>query len=74
MNLRQPWQSYRQVSTQTASPGQLVLMLFDGAIRFLDRALEGFELEDPVEFKPLTGMGRHKFYTVTRVLFNEVAG
>jgi len=50
MNLRQPWQSYRQVSTQTASPGQLVLMLFDGAIRFLDRALEGFELEDPVEF------------------------
>jgi len=25
-------------------------MLFDGAIRFLDRALVGFELEDPVEF------------------------
>lgn len=45
-----PWQSYRQVATQTASPGQLVLMLFDGAIRFLDRALAGFDLEDPVEF------------------------
>jgi flagellar protein FliS len=45
-----PWQSYRQVATQTASPGQLVLMLFDGAIRFLDRALGGFELEDPAEF------------------------
>jgi flagellar secretion chaperone FliS len=45
-----PWGSYRQVATQTASPGQLVLMLFDGAVRFLDRALEGFKLEDPAEF------------------------
>ncbi len=45
-----PWQSYRQVATQTATPGQLVLMLFDGAIRFLDRALGGFELDDPAEF------------------------
>jgi flagellar protein FliS len=45
-----PWQSYRQVATQTATPGQLVLMLFDGAIRFLDRALGGFELEDPADF------------------------
>jgi flagellar secretion chaperone FliS len=45
-----PWQSYRQVATQTASPGQLVLMLFDGAIRFLDRALAGFEFDDPAEF------------------------
>src|SRR2546421_8119149 len=45
-----PWQSYRQVATQTASPGQLVLMLFDGAIRFLERARLGFAAEDPLEF------------------------
>lgn len=45
-----PWQSYRQVATQTASPGQLVLMLFDGAIRFLERARLGFNFEDPLEF------------------------
>jgi flagellar secretion chaperone FliS len=45
-----PWKSYRQVATQTASPGQLVLMLFDGAIRFLNRALSGFESDDPQEF------------------------
>jgi flagellar protein FliS len=44
-----PWQSYRQTATQTATPGQLVLMLFEGAIRFLDRALAGFEMEDPAE-------------------------
>ena len=45
-----PWQSYRQVATRTASPGQLVLMLYEGAIRFLERAQAGFQLEDPVEF------------------------
>ena len=44
-----PWASYRSVATQTASPGQLVLMLFDGAIRFLECALNGFGSEDIVE-------------------------
>jgi flagellar secretion chaperone FliS len=42
-----PWTSYRQVATQTASSGQLVLMLFDGALRFLSRAAAGFVEEDP---------------------------
>ncbi len=50
MNPKNPWQSYRQVATHTASPGQLVLMLYEGAIRFLERAEAGFQLEDPVEF------------------------
>jgi flagellar protein FliS len=45
-----PWQSYRKVATQTASPGHLVLMLYDGAIRFIEHALTGFEREDPLEF------------------------
>lgn len=34
---------------QTAAPGQLVLMLLDGAIRFLDKAEHGFSIEDPAE-------------------------
>jgi flagellar secretion chaperone FliS len=50
MNPNNPWQSYRQVATRTASPGQLVLMLYDGVIRFLERAKAGFQLDDPVEF------------------------
>jgi flagellar protein FliS len=50
MNYLNPWQSYRQVSTKTASPGQLVVMLYDGAIGFLERALTGFAFEDPLEF------------------------
>jgi flagellar protein FliS len=44
-----PWQSYKQVATQTAPPGQLVLMLYEGTIRFLERSLTGFEMEDSVE-------------------------
>ena len=49
MTYGNPWQSYRVVATQTASPGQLVLMLYDGAIRFLNKALIGFDLDDPLE-------------------------
>lgn len=42
--------SYRRVATQTAPPGQLVLMLYDGTLRFLERALTGFDKDDPAEF------------------------
>ena len=44
------WQSYRQVATQTASPGQLVLLLYNGVIRFLEQARLGFGQDDPKEF------------------------
>jgi flagellar protein FliS len=44
-----PWQSYQQVATKTAPPGQLVLMLYEGAARFLERAIGGFDIEDPAE-------------------------
>ena len=50
MNAAYSFRSYRAVATQTAPPGQLVVMLYEGAIRFLERALEGFQYEDPKEF------------------------
>jgi flagellar secretion chaperone FliS len=50
MHFLNPWKSYRQIATQTAPPGQLVLMLYEGAIRFLERARAGFTHEDPAEF------------------------
>lgn len=34
--------SYRAAAVTTASPGQLVLMLFDGALRFATAARQGF--------------------------------
>src|SRR5205809_7419525 len=44
------WQSYRQVATKTASPGQLVLLLYNGILRFLEQARLGFAKDDPKEF------------------------
>ncbi|MDI6792672.1 MAG: flagellar export chaperone FliS [bacterium] len=36
-----PYQKYRQASVETASPTKLVLMLYEGAIKFLNQAKEG---------------------------------
>lgn len=55
MSFANPWKSYHKVATMTASPGQLVLMLYDGAIRFLERSLGGFGKEDPAEFNETIG-------------------
>jgi len=50
MNPAHSFRSYKAVAAQTAPPGQLVVMLYDGAIRFLDCALVGFQYDDPKEF------------------------
>ena len=49
MHTANSWKSYRQIATQTAPPGQLVLMLFDGALNSLERGLIGFSYADPSE-------------------------
>lgn len=49
MNQSNPLQSYKTVATQTAAPGNLVLMLYDGALQFLERAVDAFTEEDPIE-------------------------
>ncbi len=38
--------SYKAQSIRTASPGRLVLMLFDGALRFMTAAKRAFDEED----------------------------
>lgn len=45
--------AYQTQSVLTASPGQLVLMLYDGAIKFLSLAQEGFKIseDDPTRFQ-----------------------
>ena len=48
-----PWKSYRQIATQTAPPGQLVLMLYEGALRALERSRPGFDCDDPAEANTL---------------------
>jgi flagellar protein FliS len=45
-----PWQSYQQVTALTAPPEHLVLMLYDGALSFLEKGLTGFDYTDPCDF------------------------
>lgn len=72
MHPRQPWQSYRQVSLQTASRGQLVLMLYDGAIRFLERSLGGFAVEDPGEANAMINNNIVRAQDIIRELDNSL--
>ena len=41
-----PSDTYRQQSVLTASPGQLVVMLYDGALRFLGQAATAMRADD----------------------------
>lgn len=50
MNYANPSQTYRDTAMLTASAGQRVLLLYEGAIRFLERAQAGFQHTDPLEF------------------------
>ncbi len=43
-----PSDTYRQQSVMTASPGQLVVMLYDGALRFLLQAAIAMRADDHV--------------------------
>jgi len=42
-----PYSQYRDVQIQTASPGRLLVMLYDGAIRFCNDAKRGIAANDP---------------------------
>jgi flagellar protein FliS len=42
-----PYNQYRQTQIQTAPPEQLVLMLYDGAIRFALQSIESINAKDP---------------------------
>jgi flagellar protein FliS len=41
-----PYEKYKQNSVQTSTPGQLVIMLYDGAIRFVKVGIEGISSKD----------------------------
>jgi flagellar protein FliS len=42
------YQTYRQTQAQTAAPGELVLMLYRGAARFVTSAIDAMERKDVV--------------------------
>ncbi|WP_106767242.1 flagellar export chaperone FliS [Paenibacillus faecalis] len=41
-----PYDKYRQSSVQTSTPAQLLLMTYDGAIRFCRGGLDGLKAQD----------------------------
>ncbi|WP_338130694.1 flagellar export chaperone FliS [Cohnella ginsengisoli] len=44
--LKSPYQTYQQSSVQTSTPIQLVLMLYDGAIRYTKASAEAIRAKD----------------------------
>ncbi|MCM3134950.1 flagellar protein FliS [Paenibacillus polysaccharolyticus] len=44
--IKSPYEKYKQNSVQTSTPGQLVIMLYDGAIRFVKAGLDGIQTKD----------------------------
>lgn len=45
MSLPNPYAQYRQNSVETATPTRLVVMLYDGAIRFLSQAMPAMRVK-----------------------------
>ncbi|MEK9136986.1 MAG: flagellar export chaperone FliS [Bacteroidota bacterium] len=62
------YQAYQTGAVFTASPAQLVLMLFDGAIKFINIALEGFKFQDPLEFNLTIHQNIQKAQAIIREL------
>lgn len=46
MAIKNPYANYANTKIQTASPAQLTLMLYDGAIKFCNLAIEAVENND----------------------------
>ncbi len=44
--MKNPYQQYKQNSVLTAPPGELTLMLYNGALKFCSQAEEAIEKED----------------------------
>lgn len=72
MNTVNSWKSYRQIATKTAPPGQLVLMLFDGALHSLERALIGFDYMDPREKNQTVHNNLQRAVNIIRFLNNSL--
>lgn len=62
------YQTYQANAVFTASPAQLVLMLYDGALKFLHIALDGFKHQDPLDFNLTVHQNTQKAQAIIREL------
>jgi flagellar secretion chaperone FliS len=70
MNLAQSAQAYRRNAILSAGPGQLILMLFDGALRFMNTAIAGFDETNPVRRNETI----HNNLLKTQAILSELRG
>lgn len=45
-NYNNPYAQYKQTAVETASPSRLLIMMFDGAIKFLNQSIDALENKD----------------------------
>ena len=60
--------AYKSTSVNTSSPADLVLMLYDGILRFLNNARGGFSIEDPVVYHQTINENLQKAQAIIREL------
>jgi flagellar protein FliS len=70
MNLVQSAHAYRRNAILSAGPGQLILMLFDGALRFMNMAVAGFDETNPVRRIEMI----HNNIVKTQMILDELQG
>ena len=70
MNLAQSAQAYRRNAVLSAGPGQHILMLFDGALRFMNTAISGFDEKHPVRRNETI----HNNLVKTQAILSELRG
>jgi len=69
MNSAKKLNAYRVNAVSTASAENLVVMLYDGAIRFLGMAIRAFEKDDPLDFN----LTVHTNITKTQAIIRELS-
>ena len=68
MNSANKLNAYRVAAVNTSSAENLVVMLYDGAIRFLGVAIKAFDREDPLDFNFTV----HENITRTQAIIREL--
>ena len=69
MNSANKLNAYRVNAVSTASAENLVVMLYDGAIRFLGMAIRAFEKDDPLDFN----LAVHTNIAKTQAIIRELS-
>ena len=59
MAYNNPYGAYQQVGVRTASPGKLIVMLYEGAVSHLEKALNLVDDGNKIEAKDIEDFGKH---------------